>query len=120
MHLNDSSDEQLEILNPDEPASAIEEATEAAATSLERETEQNEEYDLLTEANHAHHLFESYKDSALSRRTLAHVQKANGGSTRDTSYSVWVNSKDRDSPSFSVLQFWHELVIRELWHYQRY
>ncbi|KAI8335799.1 hypothetical protein BC941DRAFT_429414 [Chlamydoabsidia padenii] len=118
---NNPSDEQLEDLtvnetpipNESSSSSIIEEATEVATSSLERETaaEQNDEYDLLEEANHAHHLFGSYKASTLSRRTLTHVQNANGGTTRDTSYSVWVNSGDGYSNSFSVMQFWHELSL---------
>ncbi|CAO3587711.1 unnamed protein product [Absidia cylindrospora] len=110
---NNPSDEQLDDLHSSLESSSSIAAAEAAATLLEGENvaDQHEEYDLLTEANHAHHLFGSYKDSALARRTLAHVQKANGGATRDTSYSVWVNSKNHQSNSFSLLQFWHELSL---------
>ncbi|KAI8098616.1 uncharacterized protein BX664DRAFT_271326 [Halteromyces radiatus] len=101
------TDEQLDDLQL--TTSTTLPSSSSATVLLDGDTSQGEEYDLLKDANHTHHLFESYKSSTVCKRTLAYVQKANG--SRDSSYSVWVNSNHQHTNSFSLIQFWHELSL---------
>lgn len=64
------------------------------------------EFSMLSESNHAHHLLESYKASAQAALVRTNIERVSG--EQGPYGSVWVDTQA--TAPFSLFQFLHELV----------
>ncbi|KAF7729016.1 hypothetical protein EC973_005047 [Apophysomyces ossiformis] len=69
------------------------------------------EFDLLSDANHAHQLFQAYKTSVLYQEVQARLRQM---TTDHLAYSVRVDLPGNHYGPLSMLQFFHELVEVDL------
>lgn len=80
-------------------------------TSDSRQQEGSGELDLLSESNHTHFLLDSFYSSDLfqtiQNRVGVRPENEDGGGAN---YSVWVDVPGQEESSFSIYQFYHELV----------
>ncbi|CAO3663470.1 unnamed protein product [Rhizopus stolonifer] len=70
-------------------------------------SQDQEEFNLLSDSNHAHYLFDSFVSSELYKT----IEKRIGRSVQNGSYSVRVDAPGQNISIFSLAQFYHECTL---------
>ncbi|ORE01971.1 hypothetical protein BCV72DRAFT_62338 [Rhizopus microsporus var. microsporus] len=76
-------------------------------TPFSNSQREQEEFDLLSESNHAHYLTDSFRSSELYENIKNRIGRSNPGGP----FSVWVDPPGQDVSILSITQFYHELSL---------